>query len=88
MTSSQGFNLDEVMLALLWNSLDAYREGVASPVLEKQAQAFRVEAWVFSDQDHWPFAFVNVCDRVGVSVEFVRACVTNWRAEAAAGDPH
>ena len=82
----KSIGLDDVMLALLSNSLDTYRDGVSSPVLEKRTQAFRVEAWVFSDEDHWPFAFVNVCRRIGASIEFVRACVSHWGAEAAEGD--
>ena len=71
----------DLMAALLASSLETYRDGVASPVPAKRVEAFRVEAWVASDEDHWPFAFVNVCRHVGISPDYVRDRVAEWRRQ-------
>ena len=38
------------------------------------SQALYMDAysWVFSDDTSWPYSFVNVCQLLGVSVEFTR----------------
>jgi hypothetical protein len=73
--------ITDLMLALLASSLETYKDGLASPVPAKRVEAFRVEAWAVSDEDHWPFAFVNVCRHVGVSPEYVRDRMAEWRRQ-------
>jgi len=74
-----GLGITELMLALLASSLETYRDGLASPVPAKRVEAFRVEAWAASDEDHWPFAFLNVCRHVGLSPDYVRDRMAEWR---------
>jgi len=80
------FGIKELMLAVLENSLDAYKDGLTSPVAGKRVEAFKVEAWVASDDTEWPFSFLNVCQHVGVSPEYVRTCMKQWRRAALSDD--
>jgi hypothetical protein len=74
--------LSDLMLAVLQDALGTYKDGLTSPVPAKRVEAFKVEAWVASDDGDWPFAFLNVCHAVGISPEYVRSCMTRWRREA------
>ena len=74
-----GYGLRDLMLAVLEDALTTYKVGVTSPVPAKRVEAFRVEAWVSSEDVDWPFAFLNVCQVIGVSPDYVRTCMTRWR---------
>lgn len=37
-------------------------------------------AWLWSDARHHPFAFVNVCEALGLDPLYVRAGLTRWTA--------
>ena len=76
------YGLRDLMLAVLEDALGTFQEGLLSPVPAKRVEAFKVEAWVASDDVDWPFAFVNVCNAVGVSPQYVRACLLRWRRKA------
>jgi hypothetical protein len=39
--------------------------------------------WVFSDDETWPFAFVPLCQLVGMEPEYARASVRQWLANPA-----
>jgi hypothetical protein len=75
-------SMGDLMVAVLENALDTYKAGLTSPVAAKRIEAFKVEAWVVSDDMDWPFSFLNVCRHVGVSPDVVRACMAVWRREA------
>ena len=74
-----GYGLNDLMLAVLEDALTTYKVGLTSPVPAKRVEAFRVEAWVASEDVDWPFAFLNVCQVIGVSPDYIRTCMTRWR---------
>jgi len=76
-------DLSQLMLAVLEDALRTYTDGVDSPIPSKRVEAFKVEAWVTSDDADWPFAFVNVCNAVGLSPEYVRTSMRKWRRKTA-----
>ena len=76
------FGIRELMSAVLEDALITYKNGLASPLPTKRVEAFKVEAWVASDDVDWPFAFLNVCQAVDVSPEYVRSCLVRWRRRA------
>ena len=80
------FGLPDLMLAVLEDALRTYKDGLTSPIPAKRVEAFKVEAWVASDDVDWPFAFLNVCQSVGVSPEYVRACMLRWRRKVVRDD--
>lgn len=40
-------------------------------------------AWVFSDDETWPYAFVPLCQLVGLEPAYARESVQRWLADAA-----
>lgn len=74
--------VSELMLAVLEDAMRTYKDGVDSPIPAKRVEAFKVEAWVMSDDTDWPFAFVNVCNAVGLSPGYVRTAMRKWRRKA------
>jgi hypothetical protein len=71
--------VSELMLAVLEDAMRTYKDGVDSPIPPKRVEAFKVEAWVASDDTDWPFAFVNVCNAVGLTPEYLRTAMKKWR---------
>ena len=47
-----------------------------------QRLAKEAEAWLFSDDDRWPFAFVNVCGALAIEPDFVRRKLKQLRRMA------
>ena len=37
------------------------------------------ESWLFADDQHWPFSFVNICAVLGLDVEYIRLGLQRWR---------
>ena len=72
-------DLSKLMLAVLEDAMRTYTDGVDSPIPSKRVEAFKVEAWATSDDTDWPFAFVNVCNAVGLSPDYVRTSMRKWR---------
>jgi hypothetical protein len=81
-----GVGIPELMMAVLDDALATYKRGLTSPVPAKRLEAFKVEAWVASDDADWAFAFVNVCHCVGMSPEYIRACLVRWRRKVVRDD--
>jgi hypothetical protein len=81
-----GYGLSDLMLAVLEDALTTYKVGLASPVPAKRVEAFRVEAWTASEDVDWPFSFLNVCQVIGVSPDYIRRCMTRWRRKVSATD--
>ena len=44
------------------------------------------EAWLFSDDAHWPFSFVNVCSALGIEPGYVRRDLKRWRRTSRSQD--
>jgi hypothetical protein len=80
-------DLDDLVVAVLEDAMKTYKQGIDSPVPARRVEAFRVEAWVASDDTDWPFAFVNVCEAVGLDPDYVRACMKRWRRGAQRSEP-
>jgi hypothetical protein len=40
--------------------------------------AREAEQWFFSDDSHWLFSFVSVCDALGLEPEYIRKKLKHW----------
>ncbi|MBM4255715.1 MAG: hypothetical protein FJ147_07440 [Deltaproteobacteria bacterium] len=49
--------------------------------------AQEAEAWVLSDDTHWPFAFVAICEVLGLEPAAVREAVQRWRCDPSKTPP-
>lgn len=82
-TPRQESEIGELMLAVLEDAMRTFKAGIRSEVPAKRVEAFKVEAWVMSDDTDWPFAFVNVCDAIGLNPEYVRTAMRKWQRKTA-----
>jgi hypothetical protein len=62
-----------LMLAVLEDAITLY--------LRQPELAAESVAWVESDDVHWPYAFANVCDVLGLDRDAVRCALRRRRAE-------
>jgi len=37
------------------------------------------ERWLFADDHHWPFSFVNICAVLGLNAGYIRLGLQRWR---------
>lgn len=45
------------------------------------------EAWLFSDDTSWPFAFVNVCEALDIQPPFLRHRLRCWKQRCQGASP-
>ena len=45
------------------------------------------ERWFFTDDQHWPFSFVNICAVLGLNAEYIRMGLQRWRQHPPATSP-
>jgi hypothetical protein len=61
-----------LMQAVLEDAVRCIDRGRRSRHMGIRQVAVEAEAWVRSDSRQWPFAFVNICDALGLDVEAAR----------------
>ena len=61
-----------LMLAVLDDALDIYRKHAHAPGRRWRRSVAETESWLFSDDTSWPFSFVNVCQMLGIDVDWLR----------------
>ena len=59
------------MLAVLEDALYCYRLGTGSTT-RIQRLAYEADAWFSSEDERWPFAFLNVCRALGLDPAEIR----------------
>jgi len=65
--------------AILDDAIACYQKHGSARGRRHQRLAKEAEAWLFSDDAHWPFAFVNVCGALGIEPGYVRRGLQRWR---------
>jgi len=65
-----------LMRAILEDAIDCFQKvgGTMDQRLTKDA-----ERWLFADDHHWPFSFINICAILGLNAECVRLELRRWR---------
>lgn len=67
-----------LMRAVLNDALVCYRQRFLSHSRRAQRLAREAEEWLFCDDDHWPFSFVNVCAVLGIEPAALRRRIARW----------
>jgi len=67
-----------LMRAVLDDALNCYQKQFLTTKRREQRLATEAAAWVFSDDDRWPFSFVNVCHALGLEPEYLRRGHRRW----------
>jgi hypothetical protein len=66
------------MRAVLDDAIDCFQKQFVAGGVRAQRLAKEAEAWLFSDDDHWPFSFVNICAALGLDPAYIRRELTRW----------
>ena len=67
------------MRAILVDAIDCFQNQDRKNTVRARALGQEAEEWIFSDDDSWPFSFVNICGALGLNVGYVRRGLRNWR---------
>ena len=77
-TDSQGAR--RLGVAFLEDVVDCFQKYLGAEDRRNCKLYADAEAWLFSNDDSWPFAFVNVCDALGIQPPFLRRGLLLWRS--------
>jgi len=67
-----------LMRAVLEDALNCMAKQFSHRGRRPQRLAREAEAWFFADDEHWPFAFVNICAVLGLDPGYLRRGLTRW----------
>jgi hypothetical protein len=68
-----------LMLAVLEDAVGAFQKYANSRERNGQRLFDEVEEWFDSDDQEWPYSFVNVSQALGLDVEYMRRGLRRWR---------
>lgn len=69
-----------LMQAVLVDALVCFHRQCATERLSRRRQQSEAEQWLFSNDVHWPFAFLRVCDALGLDPAYLRQKILRWQA--------
>ena len=70
-----------LMLAVLEDAVGTFQKNVWARDRAGQRLLGEVEDWFASDDLNWPYSFPNVCNALGLEVEFLRRGLARWKQE-------
>jgi hypothetical protein len=70
-----------LMYAILEDAFNCFTKQFVDNGLRVQRLAKEAEAWFFSEDERWPFSFVNVCTVLGINPEYLRKGLQQWRQQ-------
>ena len=68
-----------LMLAVLEDGVGTFQKYSGAPGRRARRLFTEVEEWFASDELEWPFAFVNVCQALGLEPQYLRRGLRSWR---------
>ena len=68
-----------LMLAVLEDGIRCFQEHLRDPRSNPRLLSEEAEAWIRSDDDKWPFSFVNVCEALGINPPTLRKALLTWK---------
>ncbi|MBI3247064.1 MAG: hypothetical protein HYZ50_11230 [Deltaproteobacteria bacterium] len=76
---SQACGERRLMAAILEDAVDCFQKYLWAK--ENRSRNLRQEAenWFVSDDDSWPFSFVNVCHALDLEPDFIRRGLLTWK---------
>ena len=69
-----------LMQAVLVDALECFHRQCITGQVSKRRQQGEAEQWLFSDDVHWPFAFLRVCDALEIDPAYLRQKILQWQA--------
>ena len=71
-----------LLIALLEDAIDTYRKFSRSRDREGKEQFREAEEWILARDDHWIFAFNNVCELLDLDPDYIRRGLREMSAKA------
>jgi hypothetical protein len=73
-----------LMVAILEDAVDCFQKYLGARDTRSRNLHAEAENWFLSDDESWPFSFVNVCQALDLQPEFIRHGLLLWREKALA----
>ncbi len=70
-----------LMRAVLTDAIECFQKQSLKSGRRPQRLAREAEDWLFRDEHHWPFSFVNICGVLGIDPAYIRRGLKRWREE-------
>jgi len=67
-----------LMYAVLEDAVQCFREQFISDGHHARRLGREAEQWLFSEDQQWPFSFVNICAVLGLDTEYIRLGLLQW----------
>jgi hypothetical protein len=67
-----------LMRAVLNDAIMCYQKRFVSQSRRAHRLAREAEAWLFCNDDRWPFSFVNICGALGIEPAILRRRLRQW----------
>jgi hypothetical protein len=77
-----------LMRAVMEDAVRCYQKQFVSTRRRAVRLAREAEAWFFSDDIEWPYAFLNLCVGLELNPEYIRRGLRRWRHQSPATIPH
>jgi hypothetical protein len=68
-----------LMRAVLEDALECFQKQFLAPGPHTQRLAREAEEWFFTNDNHWLFSFVHICDALGLDANYIRRGLKQWR---------
>src|SRR5713101_4192774 len=74
-----------LMRAVLEDAVNCFQKQFVKNGRRTQRLAREAEEWLFRNDYHWPFSFVNICAVLGLDPEYIRMGLKRWRQRPPTG---
>ena len=68
-----------LMRAVLADAIDCFQNQTRKNTIHARILGHDAGQWIFTDDDSWPFSFVNICRVLGLDVGYVRRGLQRWQ---------
>src|SRR5712691_11215084 len=69
------------LVAILEDAIDCFQKYVRAADHRSRHLCAEAEKWFMSDDDSWPFSFVNICYTLDLHPGFLRRGLLEWKAQ-------
>ena len=70
-----------LMYAVLEDAVRCFTKQFVEKKVRTRHLAEEAEAWFRSDDERWPFSFVNICAALGIDAQYLRQGLAHWRQQ-------
>jgi hypothetical protein len=68
-----------LIVAVLEDAVDCYQKHAFARETKARQLFDDAAEWIASDDRHWPYSFVSICDILGLNPEYIRRGLEDWK---------